>query len=144
MTTKTSRGLSVRASLFLIGLLGIAALIVSVKGTPHKVELPPDSDLRENITLSVTFNPSTRSGQGIEIQAHVENVRVTPPGLFVSHSPWNMIIGIPKGAAVTLYALQIGSGDLDCLISRQGVTMDHTHRNTAGSVRCYLNRPKTN
>lgn len=140
--TKTSSGMSVKSALVLIAIVGIAALIVSVKGTPHKVQLPPDSDLRETIVLSVVFTPTTRSGQGVEIQAHVENVLVTPPRLFVNHSPWNQPVTIPKGAAVTLYALQIGSGDLDCLISREGVTVDHNHRNTAGSIRCYLNRPK--
>lgn len=135
-------GARLTLSLGIIVILGIAALIVSVKGTPHKVELPPDSDLRETIVLSVVFTPATRSGNGVEIQAHVETVRVTPPQLFVKTSPWNQSITIPKGAAVALYALQIGSGNLDCLITRDGVTMDHSHRNTAGSIRCYLNRPK--
>jgi len=139
--TQTRQGGSVKGALVLIAILGIAALIVSVKGTPHKVELPPDSDLRETITLTVTFNPSTRSGQGIEIQAHVENVLVTPPRLFINHSPWNQLVTIPKGAAVTLYALQITKGDLDCLIARNGVTESHNHRADPGSIRCYLNRP---
>lgn len=128
----------------LLIIIVIAGFIVSVKGTPHKVQLPPDSDLRETITLSVVFNPSTRSGQGVEIQGHVENVLITPPRLFVNHSPWNQIVTIPKGAAVTLYALQIGSGDLDCLITRNGETVSHSHRTTAGSIRCYLNRPSIN
>ena len=141
-STQAKSGMSVRAALFLIGIVGIAALIVSVKGTPHKVQLPPDSDLRETITLSVTFSPSTRIGQGVEIQGHVENVLVTPPRLFVNHSPWNQLVTIPKGAAVTLYALQVHKGDLDCLITRNGVTESHNHRSDQGSVRCYLNRPK--
>lgn len=141
MSTKTPARVDGRIAVFLVALLVLASLIISVKGTPHKVELPPDSDLRETITLSVTFDPSSRKGQGIEIQAHVEGVLVTPPRLFVAHSPWNQIVTIPKGAKVTLYALQVTSGDLDCLISRNGVTVDHSHRADQGSIRCYLNRP---
>jgi hypothetical protein len=139
--TQTKQGGSVKGALILIAIFGIAALIVSVKGTPHKVQLPPDSDLRETITLSVTFIPSTRIGQGVEIQGHVENVLVTPPRLFINHSPWNQLVTIPKGAAVTLYALQVHKGDLDCVITRNGVTESHSHRPDQGSVRCYLNRP---
>lgn len=143
MTTKTRGGLSVRGALFLVGIFGVAALIVSVKGTPHKVKLPSDDDLHENITLSVIFKPTPRL-RPVDVQAHVEGVKVIDEHPVVS--PWNRVLRVPKGASVALYAFQPdnswagrGAGSLDCIITSSQPTQNG-HRTDAGSVRCYLNR----
>jgi hypothetical protein len=150
MATRTPARMDVRVAVFLTVLLGIAALIVSVKGTPHKVELPPNDDLHENITLSVIFSPSPRT-QAIDVQAHVEGAQVVNERPIVS--PWNKIIRVPRGASIILYAYQPDAGwkkgpnvwpSLDCLISHsKGVFQPHgaNHRNTPGSIRCYANQP---
>jgi hypothetical protein len=141
MATSTSAKTDLKVGLVSLLLIGAIAAFFAVKGGPDKGPVGPDSDLYETVTLSVTFKPVTRV-VGIEIQAHVESVPVVPPGLVVLSSPWNSgPITIRKGAAVTLYALQQASGDLDCVISRNGVTVDHNHRADPGSIRCYMNRP---
>ena len=141
MATKTSGGLSVRTSLFLIGLLGIAALIVSVKGTPHKVELPPATDNEEIITLSITFTPVKRK-HPVAIRASVEGVQVVD--MLWLNSPYNQPLRIPKGARVLLSATQEEVGQLDCIImTSSGISKPdgHNQRPAIGSVRCYHNCP---
>jgi len=148
MATRTPAKVDVRVAVILTIILGAAALIVSVKGTPHKVQLPPDDDLHENITLSVIFSPSPRT-HAIDVQAHVEKVQVVNERPIVS--PWNKIIRIPKGARVILYAYQPDAGWkkgpnvwplLDCIIMHKAGTFQPygaNHRDTPGSIRCYAN-----
>lgn len=144
-----SRGLSVRGALFLVAIFGAAALIVSVKGTPHKVELPSDDDLHENVTLSVIFKPlpGKKRTRTVNVQAHVEGVRVVPPVggpeyLPLLNSPWNHVVRVPKGAQVSLYAFQDEDGSLDCVImGKDGVRGNPGHRMDMGSIRCFYNRP---
>lgn len=142
---KTSPGMSVRSALILTGMVGIAALIVSVKGTPHSVRLPSDDDLHENVTLSVLFTPQQRK-KPVQIQASVDGVVVVPPtGEYWTQfkSPFNQVIRVPKGARISLYALQEEApkpGNLDCVITNKEGTLAHGYRNDVGSVRCYVNR----
>lgn len=141
MATKTSGGLSVRSSLFLIGIVAIGALIVSVKGTPHKVELPPANDNEEIVTLSVVFKPTPRR-YPIAIRASVEGVQIVD--MLWLKSPYNQPIRIPKGARVLLSATQEEVGQLDCVImTEKGIAKPDGHNERAGigSVRCYHNRP---
>lgn len=141
-------GMSVKGALFLITAVGIAALIISVKGTSHKTTIPDDDDLYENIVLSVVFTPEKRT-KPITVQAHVEGVRVVPPlespneYLPLVQSPWNHVIRVPKGAQVSLYSFQTQFGAMDCMISnKNGVIQPsgHGHRRDPGSIRCYANR----
>lgn len=125
-------------------LIGSAALVISVKDQPWKVRLPSDDDLHENVTLSVLFTPQRRL-QPVEIQAHVEGVPLFDTiNRYVS--PWNMVVRIPKGASVSLYARQDEApppGNLDCTImTKEGVAQPsgHGYRSDEGSVRCYMNR----
>lgn len=145
MSTKTPAKMDVRVALFLVALFGAAALIVSVKGTPHKVELPPvptnASDNEEIVTLSVVFTPTPRK-HPIAIRASVEGVQVVD--MLWLKSPYNQPIRIPKGARVLLSATQEEQGQLDCIImTTSGVSKPDGTNNRAGigSVRCYHNRP---
>lgn len=141
------KGMSVGSALLLIVVVGVAAITISVKGTPHKTEIPSDDDLHENITLSVLFTPQKRT-RTVNVQAHVEGVRIVPPlggpeFLPLLQSPWNLIVRVPKGAQVSLYAFQDEApkpGNLDCLITLRGQTVSHGHRFDPGSIRCYVNR----
>lgn len=153
MSTPTKRRMSVRSALILVALFGAAAITVSVKGTPHKTQIPSDDDLHENITLSVLFTPQRRT-RTVNVQAHVEGVRVVPPlggpeFLPLQQGPWNQVVRVPKGAQVSLYAFQDEAprpGNLDCVISgidpKTGKvgTLSNGHRSDIGSVRCYVNR----
>ena len=139
--TQTSSRMSVRSALFLIGIVAIGALIVSVKGTPHKVEVPPANDNEEIITLSVVFKPTPRK-HPIQIRASVEGVQVVD--MLWLNSPYNQPLRIPKGARVLLSATQEEQGQLDCLImTATGVAKPDgaNNRPGIGSVRCYHNRP---
>jgi len=145
VSTKTSPGKSPTVGLLLIAVVGIAALIVSVKGTPHKVELPPvptnASDNEEIVTLSVVFTPTPRK-HPIAIRASVEGVQVVD--MLWLNSPYNQPLRIPKGARVLLSATQEEVGQLDCLImTTTGVSKPDgaNNRPGIGSVRCYHNRP---
>lgn len=141
MSTKTGGKLSVGSSLLLITVLGIAALIVSVKGTPFRTEVPPATDNEEIITLSVVFKPSPRS-HPIAIRASVEGVQVVDR--IQLKSPYNEALRIPKGARVTLSATQEEQGQLDCVImTPKGVAQPDgaSGRPGIGAVRCYYNRP---
>lgn len=144
VSTGTKRRMSVKSALILVALFGVAAITVSVKGTPYKTQIPSDDDLHENITLSVVFKPTPRV-VGVDIQAHVEGVQVVNEK--TSASPWNRVVRVPKGVPVSLYAFQpdnswmnAKAGSLDCVISSKDGTLSHAHRDDAGSVRCYVNR----
>jgi len=141
MPTQTRQGGSVKGALFLIAILGIAALIVSVKGTPHRVEVPPATDNEEIVTLSVVFKPTPRKVP-IAIRASVEGVQVVDMLWF--KSPYSQPLRIPKGARVLLSATQEEQGQLDCIImTSAGIAKPDgaNNRPGIGSVRCYHNRP---
>lgn len=149
MTAPTKGRMSVKSALMLIALFGAMAITVSVKGTPHKTTIPSDDDLHENITLSVVFKPlpGKKRTRTVNVQAHVEGVRVVPPVggpefLPLTNSPWNHVVRVPKGAQVSLYAFQDEDGSLDCVImGKDGVKGNPGHRMDMGSIRCFYNRP---
>lgn len=133
--TKSSLG----GTIGLIALIAFAGIMISVKGKPEvNTRIPADEDITEQVLLTVTFDPGHRQGLPVDIQAHVEGVRVE--NLRLERSPFNKIITIPKGAQVSLYAGQSMDGSLDCLIVAREKTMDHQHRDSMGSVRCWYNR----
>ena len=86
----------------------------------------------------MVFKPSPNLQFPIHVIAHVDDLEVE--NVLVTQSPYNAIIAVPKNAQVSVYALQDHDGDLDCLITKQAVTIDHKHRNNAGSVICWMNR----
>ena len=141
MSTKTGSTMSVKGALLLIGIFAVAALIVSVKGTPHRVEVPPATDNEEIVTLSVVFKPSPRKVP-VAIRASVEGIQVVD--MLWLKSPYNQPLRIPKGARVLLSATQEEQGQLDCIImTEKGIAKPDgaNNRPGIGSVRCYHNRP---
>lgn len=141
MSTKAPAKMDVRVAVFLVVVLGALTWIVSVKGTPHKAEIPPATDNEEIITLSVVFKPTPRD-HPIQIRASVEGVQVVDMLQF--RSPYNQALRIPKGARVLLSATQEQQGQLDCIImTSNGIAKPDgaNSRPGIGSVRCYHNRP---
>lgn len=148
MSTKAKGGINIGSIAILLAILAAASIVIKVKGTPHETTIPADEDLYENITLSVLFTPKQRKN-AVEIQVHVEGVRIVPPAgtasesLPVKNSPWNHIVRVPKGSSVSLYVYQPDApkpGNLDCIISSKEGTISSSYRNDPGSIRCYVRR----
>jgi hypothetical protein len=139
LATQTSKGPSTIGTIIVIGALLAGFSFLLNHGGPGRI--PEDDDVTEEIVVQVLFKPAVRLDYPVHVQVHIDNTKVAEE--LVSQSPYTDIITIPKGAQVSVYALQDIDGELDCVIARQGVTIDHSHRDSAGSVRCWMNRPKS-
>lgn len=131
--TKQGSGSGIKSILVTAGI----ALMLYAGFMANGGRVDQDDDLTEQVTLTVTFKPPTRT-DAIHVQAHVDNVEVE--NTLVVRSPYTTTITVPKGAEVWLYALQDNAGELTCTITVRGTPVDAKNRKDPGSVRCAYNR----
>lgn len=131
MATQTGTvGLGTKIKI-LFALLAVVAAYAVIKGAR---KAGPEDDVEERVVFSVIFKPGQRSEYPVLIVAKVETVPVDER--FVTKSPYNSVITVPKGARLSLFAEQSIDGELDCLIVILDETIDHKHRDTRGNITC--------
>ncbi|MGI0012096.1 MAG: hypothetical protein ACREBU_01440 [Nitrososphaera sp.] len=138
MTQRTRAKQGGPSTLAILLVVVVAAVLGLVFQDANRGRGPADEDTTEQVTISVVFKPADRVDYPVHVLAHVESVEIIND--LVVHSPGNWVIVVPRGAQVSVHAQQDIDGELDCLIQVNGITVDHNHRDTLGSIRCWHNR----
>ena len=120
-----------------LGVLGVAAWLAPTFQKPGSGRpLPGDFEQRKHkVTLSAVWSPQPRD-ESVMIKVSVDGRHTGT--LYTKESPWNETVDVPIGKhTIMVQVYQPSGGDIDCFVTTDGVTTDHSHRVDPGSIRCY-------